>query len=77
MRSGSEPFLKKIHCFLGIAYLTEEKSFFQKKVILFNKFILKSKIYTNYPFYDSRFSSFKDYAYDLEILVNRSSKPVL
>lgn len=50
MRSGSEPFLKKIHCFLGIAYLTEEKSFFQKKVILFNKFILKSKIYTNYPF---------------------------
>lgn len=41
--SGSDVSFKKYHCLFGITCLTEEKSFFQKKVILFNKFVLKSK----------------------------------
>lgn len=75
--SGSDVSFKKYHCLFGITCLTEEKSFFQKKVILFNKFVLKSKKYTSYNFYDSKFSSFKGYASDLANLVNHISKPVL
>lgn len=54
-----------------------ESSFYLKRITLFNKIIIKSKCYTDYPFYDSNFTSLHSFSDFLTKTANATLKPVL
>ncbi len=70
-------FKKLSFLFCGIPLYSIESSFYLKRITLFNKIIIKSKCYTDYPFYDSNFTSFHSFSDFLTNTANASLKPVL
>lgn len=70
-------FKKLSFLFCGISLYSIESSFYLKRITLFNKIIIKSKCYTDYPFYDSNFTSFHSFSDFLTNTANASLKPVL
>lgn len=46
----------------GLHLYNEEKTFFSKRVVFFNRYSLKIKSYPSYPFYDRCFKSFRNYS---------------
>lgn len=70
-------FKKLSFLFCGIPLYSIESSFYLKRITLFNKIIIKSKCYTDYPFYDCNFTSFHSFLDFLTKTANATSKPVL
>lgn len=70
--------LKKIRLiFFGFTVCSIEKSFNQKKIKLFNKITIKTKNYTNFPFYDIHFKSFSSFAEKLLKMSKQEARSVL
>lgn len=63
--------------FFGLSLYSIESSFYCRKITIFNKFIIKFKRYSDYPFYDSNFTSFHSFSDFLTNTANASLKPVL
>ena len=61
----------------GLPLYEEEKTFFSKQIVLFNKFSLRIKSYKSYPFYDSKFKSFKTFSKKLNKVISISSKRIM
>ena len=52
--SESHNSFKKFSLFLfGLPLYSIESTFYCRKITVFNKFIIKSKLYSDYPFYDN------------------------
>lgn len=61
----------------GLPLYEEEKTFFSKQIVLFNKFSLRIKSYKSYPFYDSKFKSFNTFSKKLNKVISISSKRIV
>lgn len=69
---------KKLSLLLfGLPLYSIESTFYCRKITIFNKLIIKSKLYSDYPFYDNEFTSFHSFSDFLTNTVNASLKPVL
>lgn len=69
---------KKLSLLLfGLPLYSIESTFYCRKITIFNKFIIKSKLYSDYPFYDNEFTSFHSFSDFLTNTANGSLKPVL
>lgn len=76
--SESQNSFKKFSLLLfGLPLYSIESSFYLKRITLFNKIIIKSKCYTDYPFYDSNFTSLHSFSDFLTKTANATLKPVL
>lgn len=76
--SESHNSFKKFSLFLfGLPLYSIDSTFYCRKITVFNKFIIKSKLYSDYPFYDNEFTSFHSFSDFLTNSVNSSLKPVL
>lgn len=58
-------------------FVSFDRSFFQKRIILFNSLSIKIKKYTNFPFYDSKFKSFRSFSKKLNKAISISSKRIM
>lgn len=58
-------------------FVSLDRSFFQKRIILFNSLSIKIKKYTNFPFYDSKFKSFRSFSKKLNKAISISSKRIM
>lgn len=56
---------------------TKKKTFFSKQIVLFNKFSLRIKTYKNYPFYDSKFKSYRSFSKKINKAISISSKRIM
>ncbi len=56
---------------------TKKKTFFSKQIVLFNKFSMRIKTYKSYPFYDSKFKSFRSFSKKLNKAISISSKRIM
>lgn len=61
----------------GFHLYDEEKTFFSKQIVLFNKFSLRIKTYKNYPFFDSKFKSFRSFSKKLDKAISISNKRIM
>lgn len=61
----------------GLPLYEEEKTFFSKQIVLFNKFSLRIKTYKNYPFYDSKFKSYRSFSKKINKAISISSKRIM
>lgn len=58
-------------------FVSLDRSFFQKRIILLNSLSIKIKKCTNFPFYDSKFKSFKTFSKKLNKVISFSSKRLM
>ena len=58
-------------------FVSLNRSFFQKRIILLNSLSIKIKKCTNFPFYDSKFKSFKTFSKKLNKVISFSSKRIM
>ena len=64
---------KKLSLLLfGLPLYSIESTFYCRKITIFNKLIIKSKLYSDYPFYDNEFTSFHSFSDFLTNTVNAS-----
>lgn len=61
----------------GLHLYDEEKTFFSKQIVLFNKFAFRIKTYKSYPFYDSKFKSFRAFLKKLNKVISISNKKIV
>lgn len=60
-----------------VPLFTVKKTFFSKQIVLFNKFSLRIKTYKSYPFYDSKFKSFRVFSKKLNKVISISNKKIM
>ncbi len=60
-----------------LPFFTIKKTFFSKHIVIFNNFDLRIKTYKSYPFYDSKFNSFRAFSKKLNKAISISSKRIM
>lgn len=73
-------FCQKNICLFGNKFpkfVSLDRSFFQKRIILLNSLSIKIKKYTNFPFYDSKFKSFKTFSKKANKSISLSNKRIM
>lgn len=60
-----------------LPFFTIKKTFFSKHIVIFNNFDLRIKTYKSYPFYDSKFKSFRAFSKKLNKAISISSKRIM
>lgn len=73
-------FCQKNICLFGNKvpkFVSLDRSFFQNRIILLNSLSIKIKKYTNFPFYDSKFKSFKTFSKKANKSISLSNKRIM
>lgn len=60
-----------------IPFFTIKKTFFSKQIVFFNKFSVRIKTYKSYPFFDSKFKSFRSFTKKLNKAISTSNNRIM